>query len=217
MTGECEGRVVWLVRHGNRRDFVDPEWLKTAERPHDGPLSADGEVQARETGERLARERIDHVFASPFIRAAQTASIIGGVIGRRVRIEPGLAEMLLDRWFPDRHDLLSAAELAEMLPGIDADYPGQVHPAYPEDSEAMLRRTAEVMRHLTGRYEGNLLLVAHGGSINGLARALAPSASVHTALCCLVRLAERAGAWVLEADGSDTSHLTQAQGTVRLA
>lgn len=213
----CEARVVWLVRHGNRRDFVDPEWLKTADRPHDGPLSADGEVQARETGARLARERIDHVFASPFLRAAQTASIIGSVIGRRVRIEPGLAEMLLDRWFPDRHDLLSPGELAALLPGIDAGYAGQVQPVYPEDRSALERRTAETMRRLTTQYPGNLLLVAHGGSINGLARALDPGASVHTALCCLIRIVGCEGAWAVEADGSDTSHLTQAQGAVRLA
>ena len=67
-------RTVWLVRHGNRQDFVDRSWRETAARPHDPPLSADGREQARETGRFLAGEPIDHLFASPFLRAVETAA-----------------------------------------------------------------------------------------------------------------------------------------------
>lgn len=209
-------RTIWLVRHGNRRDFIDPEWLRTAERPHDGPLSADGEVQARETGERLARERVDHVFSSPFIRAAQTASIIAARLGLPVRIEPGLSETLLDRWFPERHDLLDARDLAQLFPGIDTAYESPFRPIFPETREDMLRRTAAVAERLTTRFEGNLVLVGHGGSFAGLALALSGGCAIHPALCCLIRFERREGSWVLAADGSDTSHLSAPPAPLRL-
>lgn len=210
-------RTIWLVRHGNRRDFVDPEWLKAAERPHDGPLSADGEIQARETGVRLARERIDTILASPFIRAAQTATIIAEVLGKPVMIEAGLCEMLLDRWFPVRHDVFDAATLAKQFPGIDPSYLSQVQPAYPETPEQMAARTARTAAAVTARFAGNLLLVSHGAAIGGIARSLtgAPCA-VHPALCCLIRLDRLNGAWTLTADGSDTSHLSSEPVPIRL-
>jgi hypothetical protein len=39
-------QIVWIARHGNRLDFVNPEWFNTAERPYDPPLSEDGIEQA---------------------------------------------------------------------------------------------------------------------------------------------------------------------------
>jgi len=49
-------RRIFLARHGNRQDFVDPRWLDQAEEPYDPPLSADGVEQARGLGRRLAGE-----------------------------------------------------------------------------------------------------------------------------------------------------------------
>ncbi|MGK7892391.1 MAG: histidine phosphatase family protein, partial [Xenococcus sp. (in: cyanobacteria)] len=35
-------QTVWIARHGNRLDFVNPEWFNTATRRYDPPLSEDG-------------------------------------------------------------------------------------------------------------------------------------------------------------------------------
>ena len=40
------GRRLWLVRHGSRRDFEEPEWAARAARPFDPPLSARGRREA---------------------------------------------------------------------------------------------------------------------------------------------------------------------------
>lgn len=56
-------RFLYLVRHG------------VAE-PHDGPLSAAGQQQARLTGQRLASVPFSAVYHGPLPRAAQTASLI---------------------------------------------------------------------------------------------------------------------------------------------
>lgn len=50
-------QIVWIARHGNRLDFVNPEWFNTAERPYDPPLSEDGIVQAKQLGQRLVGEK----------------------------------------------------------------------------------------------------------------------------------------------------------------
>ncbi|MBV8884961.1 MAG: histidine phosphatase family protein, partial [Chroococcidiopsidaceae cyanobacterium CP_BM_RX_35] len=67
-------QTVWLARHGNRIDFVNPEWFKTAERRYDPHLSDDGVVQAQQLAQRLKGEGIAHIFASPFLRTVQTAT-----------------------------------------------------------------------------------------------------------------------------------------------
>lgn len=201
-------RTVWLVRHGNRQDFVDRSWRETAERPHDPPLSADGVQQARETGRFLANEPVDHLFASPFLRAVETAACITESLHLPINIEHGICELLREDWFPVRPDYLPVAVLAARFPLVNAAYRSLVVPAYPEES--LLARAAQTIDRLTRQYPGNLLLVCHGAPVEGIARALAPDGPTpHINLCCIVKLVERAGVWTMEADGSDISHLSQ--------
>ena len=56
-------RFLYLVRHGQAD-------------PHDGPLSAAGQEQARLTGQRLAGVPFSAIYHGPLPRAAQTASLI---------------------------------------------------------------------------------------------------------------------------------------------
>ena len=58
-------KTVWIVRHGNRLDFVYPEWFELATRRYDPPLAEDGFIQANKLALRLASEKIDHIFTSP--------------------------------------------------------------------------------------------------------------------------------------------------------
>jgi len=209
-------RTVWLVRHGNRADFADERWLLSAPRPHDPPLSPDGVVQAKETGRRLAAEPIDHVFASPFLRAAETACHIAEAIGLPVRIEHGLCEALLTGWFPVEPDFISTAELAVRLPRIDLGYSTAVTPQYPETEADTLARTARTIRSLIARWQGNLLLVSHGAAIHGLCSALIEGRPhIHPALCCLIKIVERDGRWTVERDGTDIAHLSSSECNIR--
>jgi hypothetical protein len=45
-----EHQALYLIRHGDRWDYANPEWKASAKRPGDPPLSTLGHVQARETG-----------------------------------------------------------------------------------------------------------------------------------------------------------------------
>ena len=141
-------RTVWLVRHGNRLDFVDPTWPDTAEEPHDCPLSPDGVIQAQETGRRLAREPIDHVVASPFRRATETAGHIAEALGLPVKIEHGLCEMLLSKWFPVQPLLRSPEQLVGDYPRIDCGYRPSVSPLYPETEDDVTDRGRDAVHAL---------------------------------------------------------------------
>ena len=48
---------VFIIRHGERLDNVDYDWVRWAERPYDPPLTDDGVKEASEAGERLNRQR----------------------------------------------------------------------------------------------------------------------------------------------------------------
>ena len=57
MNNITTGKAIWIARHGNRADIVDPTWRLRAARPHDPPLSPDDVEQARKLGRRLKGER----------------------------------------------------------------------------------------------------------------------------------------------------------------
>src|SRR5215204_3403827 len=72
-----------LVRHGlpvRREDTDDP------------PLSAEGEGQAQRVARWLARERIDAVYSSLMLRAAQTAQPFAIATGLEAQVQAGIHE-----------------------------------------------------------------------------------------------------------------------------
>ena len=111
---------IWIVRHGNREDFQNPGWAKTAPRPYDPALSADGETQAKEVGLSLQGEQIDFVFASPFLRTIQTASHIADALNLAVSLEPGIGEILPT--VQSAPELLPVDELRQRFRRIDESY-----------------------------------------------------------------------------------------------
>lgn len=211
-------RHLWLVRHGARLDVAHPEWLKTAERPHDTPLAPDGLIQADEVGRRLRSEGIHHLFVSPFLRALETADRIANALDLPMRVEHGLCEAYYPQWFPINPTFMPREEMVKRFPRVDQAYVSAVTPAYPEDKEGLKSRTARVVQELTRRYEGNLLLVSHGGAISSLCASLVANGnSVHAACCCLIQLSERDALWTLTRDGRDTSHLSLTESVLRFA
>ena len=111
---------IWIVRHGNREDFQNPGWSRTAQRPFDPALSTDGETQAREVGLSLQSEQVHRVFASPFLRTIQTASHIADALNLPVCLEPGIGEILPN--VESTPALLPEVERKQRFPRIDEDY-----------------------------------------------------------------------------------------------
>lgn len=207
---------VWIARHGNRLDFVRPEWFQTAQRRYDPPLSDDGRVQARQLGDRLRSENIDHIFASPFLRTVETAHAVAETLDLPVKLEWGLCEWLNADWMTSTPETQTPEMLARQFPRLDLDYRSRVDARYPETETQALSRAGQTARVLAAEFSGDLLLVGHGASVLGMARGLVgDDCYVHACLCCLVRVSRRGSQWRLERDGTDMSHLSHSEAKVR--
>jgi broad specificity phosphatase PhoE len=202
-------RTVWICRHGNRIDFVDPSWRQR--NGHDPHLSEDGVRQALETGERLRNEGIRSVFASPFLRTVETAHYIADALGVPTFIEHGASEWLNPEWFAQAPRIASPEEMTRRFRRVDPNYVSVVNPSYPETAEQAFARAGRTARCLVEKHHGNLLIVGHGHSVTGMSWGLLGARPViHTGLCALVQIGLYNGVWTLELNG-DTSHLSDGE------
>jgi broad specificity phosphatase PhoE len=203
--------VVWVVRHGERRDTVDPDWDSTAERVHDPPLTELGRWAAWRVGRRFveSEQSFDAVYASPFLRAVETADEICRELGAEFRLEPGLGEHRNPEWFDAEPEILPREHLAGRFETVCLDHEPQVIPAFPETHAEAIARVGETTRRLVAENNGAVLLVGHGLTIGGVVDGLVGSTEgVEAPLCGLTRLVSDGEGWQLDCSG-DTAHLDQ--------
>ena len=213
-------QIIWIARHANRLDFVNPDWFLTAERRYDPPLSDDGMVQAQQLAKRLKGEKITHIFASPFLRTVQTANAVAEMLNLQIKLETGLSEWLNPVWMTEEPERLSIPALAELFPRIDTSYTPRIAANYPETREKVRDRSGQTARCLaTEFFPEDILLVAHGASVLGGAMGLVgeiAKTEVKASLCSLVKVVRQDPEWLLELTG-DTSHLTHIEEVIRFA
>ncbi|MEH2162089.1 MAG: histidine phosphatase family protein [Nostoc sp.] len=213
-------QIVWIARHANRLDFVNPDWFLTAERRYDPPLSDDGMVQAQHLAKRLKKEKISHIFASPFLRTVQTANAVAELLNLPIKLETGLSEWLNPAWMTEEPERLSTPALAKLFPRIDTSYTSRIAAKYPETHEKVRERSGQTARCLaTEFFPEDILLVAHGASVLGGAMGLVgeiAKTEVKASLCSLVKVVREDPEWLLELKG-DTSHLTHIEEVIRFA
>ncbi|PNK02876.1 histidine phosphatase family protein [Cylindrospermopsis raciborskii S07] len=208
-------QVIWIARHANRLDFVNPDWFLTAERRYDPPLSDDGIIQAQQLAKRLKGERIKHIFASPFLRTVQTANAVAEILDLDIKLETGLSEWLNPEWMTEEPEKLSTLELVKLFPRIDRSYTPRIAAKYPETHEQVRYRSGQTARCLAAEFwPHDILLVAHGASVLGAAMGFVgdlAKTEVKAKLCSLVKLVHQESQWFLELKG-DTSHLEEIPG-----
>jgi broad specificity phosphatase PhoE len=201
-------QVVWIARHGNRLDFVRPEWFDTAKRRYDPPLSEDGLIQARKLARRLKSANIKHIFSSPFLRTIQTANQVAEALDLPIWIERGLGEWLNPDWMTEMPETHPEEELTDLYPRIDWSYASKIVPEYPESEKKCRQRMQQTAFRLIDNYKEDILLVGHAASILGITQGLIEgNPTINYSLCCLVKLLHNGSSWNLELNG-DTSHLS---------
>ncbi len=208
-------QTVWIARHGNRLDFVNPDWFNTAERRYDPPLSEDGMIQAKQLGERLKSEKITHIFASPFLRTIQTAHQVAEILNLEIKLEAGLAEWHNPEWMSENPEIHPPNYLKKEYPRINWHYSSKIIPQYPETETTVMQRTGEIAKQLIAEFSEDILLVGHGASVLGTTWGLVVGKpTVNAALCCLVKIVREGDRWQLELNG-DTSHLSETESQIR--
>lgn len=204
---------IFIVRHGERLDYVDRAWARQAKHLDNPPLAGKGHKQASELAARFKSSfpHVRHIFSSPFVRCVHTANFIAEALNISIKIEPGICEVLND--FPPGFD--SPEELHNAFPRVDLTYipvvlPSQLRSEYGDGD--CISRSAKCTKQVWQRFEnqGPLLFVGHGASCAGIGRAFSGSVS-YQGLCTLTHLKREMsgprGGWCFALDG-DTSHLS---------
>ncbi len=79
-----------LIRHGES-DYIRRDGASSA--MYDGGLTQAGHRQAQLLAQRLAREGIHHLYASPLLRARLTAEAVAAATGKALKIDVRLREV----------------------------------------------------------------------------------------------------------------------------
>jgi broad specificity phosphatase PhoE len=207
-------QTIWMARHGARADYVNGEWIRWEENPHDAPLSALGMIQAQEMAQFLGRQDIQHIFASPYLRTLQTVWPTAQTFGLPIKVENGLGECLGEAISPP--ELLSPEERQQRFPLIDSQYRSWMPVLRgPESEEASHRRAGAVVQSIAERYHGNLLILGHGITVLGGVRALVGGQErLQTLFAGISRIERNHAGWKLITNG-DTSHLHEGAGGIQ--
>ena len=207
------GKTIWLARHGNRIDFVDPQW--SVRHGHDPHLSPDGVEQARLTGERLRGEGIRRILASPFLRTLETAYHIAEALEVPICVEHALSEYYNADWFgPSRPVLLDSGAVMNRFPRVDVTYRSLPIPSFPETIADVFARTRELAIKLEAMPD-TVLAVSHGAAISGLELSLLgqKEAAKHP-LCSISKLVQNPdGTWksLIQGDCTHLKHLVSVE------
>ena len=193
------GQTVWIARHGNRLDFVQPEWFNTAARRYDPPLYDDGFIQAQELGQRLKPENITHIISSPFLRTIQTANEVAKILDLPIKLEAGLSEWHNPEWMSASPEIHPQQILASQYPRIDWQYQSHIIPQYPESEADVNQRTEKTIKQLVTEFKEDILIIGHGVSVYGATRGLVPKTpAFKVPLCCLTKIVNRKNVYKIE-------------------
>lgn len=165
-------QTLWLVRHADRLDFVQPEWFDTAVYPYDPPLSVQGFDRSLALAIEFSEVNIDRIFTSPFLRTIQTADPLARLLHLPIQLEWGLCEWLCQDWTLGLPETNPINELMRCYPNIVASYQSQVMPCYPETIAELDARIAIIADKLIQCNNRDILAIAHKGSVLGIVAAL---------------------------------------------
>ncbi|MBK0001073.1 MULTISPECIES: 2,3-diphosphoglycerate-dependent phosphoglycerate mutase GpmB [unclassified Erwinia] len=204
---------VYLVRHG--------ETLWNAARriqgQSDSALTAKGELQAHQVGERVKSLGITHVIASDLGRTRRTAEIIADACGCDVTVDPRLRELNMGVLEQRALDSLTPEEERWRKTLVDGTVDGRI-----PEGESMSEMAARMHQALNACLElpagSRPLLVSHGMALGVLlSTILGLPANAERRLrlrnCSISRIEHQespwlASGWVVETAG-DITHLDE--------
>jgi broad specificity phosphatase PhoE len=163
---------VLLIRHG------EPEWDRNGLSVDNPPLTERGQRQAEAMARHLADAGIDEIWASPLLRAQQTAAPLVARLGLAAVTHDWLAEIGAPRWEGTPTEVVSrafadgwarpTAELWDGLPGGESFHTfhsrvvGGLEATLAERGARRLSQDPVLWRLPTA--ERRVAIVAHGGT-----------------------------------------------------
>ncbi len=150
--------IITLLRHGESVGNAEARWQGQA----DFPLNDTGRAQARALAERWKSEGVtfDHIFASPLLRAKETAEIIAAAIPAPIELVPTLMERAIGEFSGLTGEEVRQFSRPDFINPYDA-----VGGSGEGDWELFLR-AGQALHQLLRQPVGKYLIVSHGGLLN---------------------------------------------------
>ncbi|RKM56462.1 histidine phosphatase family protein [Butyrivibrio sp. X503] len=147
---------IYVTRHG-QTDYNKDRLMQGRS---DIPLNGTGTAQAQATKEKIGDVKFDAVYASPLIRAVQTASIISGYAQEDIIKDDRIIEADFGKYEKANYMKLPLPmKLYWMYPEVFSA------PKTVESIKSMVKRTSEFLKELEEKDYENVLVVCHGGII----------------------------------------------------
>ena len=160
MSGPLNVTRLLLVRHGATSATEEDRFSGSS----GAELSEQGRWQAARLGERLARQNITAVYASPLSRALETARILGRHCGLEPITRDGLREIGHGHWEGLKRDDVER-DFAEEYAAWETD-PFTFAPADGESGVTVLARALPVIRDIVTTHPGGqVLVVSHKATL----------------------------------------------------
>lgn len=153
-----------LIRHGEAEGNREFRYLGDS----DAPLTANGREQARLLGESLRGAPLRAIYASPLLRARDTAAALA--LGREPALEPQPEDRLREQSY-GAWEGLTSAQAQERYPREHAEWERDQRDAPPdgEPLAALRLRSVALACELAQRHSGEVIaLVSHVGPIKAL-------------------------------------------------
>jgi len=151
---------VFLVRHGATTLSAEDRFAGTT----NVPLSDAGRKQAARLAERLAKDPLAAVYASPLDRTVETATILAAPHGKPVVTRDGLREISHGRW-----EERTRAEVEKLFPVEYERWEGDPYSFAPEGGEtglAVSARALPVLFEIVAAHPNEaILVVSHKATI----------------------------------------------------
>jgi len=149
---------VYLVRHGESEGNMS----RTHQNKHT-PLSSTGKEQAQIVAKRLKKHNIDVFYASPYVRAHETAKTISKIIGKPVNLLEELREIqnpaeLNGLSYEDPKSVKIRNEMKNNWHKPDWKYSDE------ESFKQLKERSLKLLQYLLKNHKGkNVLCICHAG------------------------------------------------------
>ncbi|HEV2770116.1 MAG TPA: histidine phosphatase family protein [Solirubrobacteraceae bacterium] len=151
--------MILLARHGE----TDDNRARRFQGRRDPTLNETGREQARALAAEVRGENVAVVYASPLLRAWETAAIVGEVLGLEPRADERLVEIDVGDWTGRLHEEVAENEADVFRAWVDPDegfrFPGG------ESIGEQRARVSAAIADVRARRESPALLVCHGGTI----------------------------------------------------
>jgi len=149
----------FLVRHGEAESTVENRVDSQLKKARKNPLTERGEKRAEKIAQQLAREHINFVIASPFLRTRETAYAIAKAAGLKVTFDKRLAEINTGV-FDGRNIKEYQSYFSNFFERFTKQPPGG------ETLSDVRKRMVEFFRELDQRYTGKtIVVVSHAGPL----------------------------------------------------